>query len=81
MNEWIAAGVKQSAQPRVTLNGRGEVLVEGHTGLFSYDTARVRIRTPLGILEIRGQDLVIGYFGAEDLMVRGRVDGVGIEGE
>lgn len=69
------------ASPRVVINGRGEVLVAGHTGLYSYDTGRIRARTEWGILTVEGQQLVISYFGAQDMSIRGRVDQVRLEGE
>ena len=67
--------------PRVVLTGREEVLVEGHSGLFSYETGCVRIRVKDGLLAVTGEQLIIAFFGAEDLLIRGRVDGVTMAGE
>jgi len=80
MNEWIAAGA-DCLTPRVILIGRNEVMVEGHTGLFSYENARIRVRTPLGILTIAGEELVIAFFGAQDLSIRGQVKQILLDGE
>ena len=68
-------------QPRVVITGREELLLEGHGGLFSYETARIRVRTKAGLLTVTGEKLTIDYFGAEDLLIRGRVDGVVYGGE
>lgn len=81
MREWIAAGIGDAVTPRVTLKGREEAAVEGHSGLFSYETDCVRVRTAMGILRIEGEALTIGYLGTEDLLVRGRVDRITVEGE
>ncbi|NLD84037.1 MAG: sporulation protein [Clostridiales bacterium] len=70
-----------SDTPRLVLTGREELLIEQHTGLFSYETACVRIRTPIGLCTVTGKDLVIQYFGAEDLLIRGRIDTVAVSGE
>ncbi|MBQ4075074.1 MAG: YabP/YqfC family sporulation protein [Clostridia bacterium] len=69
----------QSRQPRIQLTGREEVLIEQHTGLFSYETRCIRIRTRMGIVTIKGENLVIAFFGTEDLLIRGRVDQIGME--
>ena len=71
----------RAGRPRVVIFGREEVLVEGHGGLFSYETACIRIRAGEGMLTVTGEGLVIAFFGAEDLLIRGRVDGVSMGGE
>lgn len=67
--------------PRLILTGREEALIEGHCGLFSYETTCIRVRTEQGIWTVTGEKLLIVYFGAHDLKIRGRVDGVTIHGE
>ncbi len=67
--------------PRLVLTGREEVLIEQHTGLFSYETACIRVRTRIGLWTVTGAGLVIRYFGAEDLLIRGRIDGIAVSGE
>lgn len=65
--------------PRVVVSGREEVLIEQHTGLFSYETKCVRVRTRAGLMTVTGEELVIAYFGVEDLLIQGRVAGVSID--
>ena len=67
--------------PRIILTGRKEVLVEQHGGLFSYETRCIRLRTRMGLLTVTGEGLVISHFGAQDALIRGRVDQVQIAGE
>ena len=67
--------------PRIVMTGREELLLEGHEGLFSYETGRIRIRTKAGLLCVTGKDLTIDYFGVQDLLIRGRVDGASFPGE
>lgn len=67
--------------PRLILTGRKEVLLEGHAGLFSYETNRIRVRVKGGLCTVTGENLTIDYFGAEDLLIRGRVDGIALDGE
>ena len=63
---------------RIILTGREEVLLEGHGGLFSYETKAVRVRTKSGLITVSGDQLVIDHFGPWDMLIRGRVDGVQI---
>lgn len=69
----------RSETPRIVLTGRDEVLIEQHTGLFSYETKCIRVRTKLGLLTVTGENLVISYFGMQDLLIRGTVKGVQID--
>ena len=68
-------------QPRVVITGREDVLLEGHRGLFSYETGRIRVRTREGLLTVTGENMTIDYFGAEDLLIRGRVTNVEYSGD
>ena len=70
-----------AAQPRVIICGREEVLIEGHGGLFSYETKQVRVRSRAGLWTVTGAGLVIDHFGADDMVIRGRVDSVAVNGE
>lgn len=67
--------------PRVVLHGDQEVLVENHRGLYSYDDTRIRIRTSRGVLSISGEKMTIAHFGAEDLLIRGKVRAVTLEAQ
>ena len=66
----------RSEAPRVVITGRQEVLIEQHAGLFSYETKCIRVRTKAGLLTVTGKDLVISYFGMQDLLIRGLISGV-----
>jgi len=77
----IAPPEVASGAPRLICTGRQEAVIEGHRGLFSYETACIRVRTGQGIWTVSGSDLTIDYFGAEDMRIRGRVDEVKMDGE
>lgn len=64
--------------PRAVLTGRDEVLIEGHTGLFSYETKCIRVRTKAGLWTVTGEGLTIDFFGAQDLLIRGKVAGLAL---
>ena len=41
----------------------------------------VRLRTKMGLLTVTGEGLVITHFGAQDVLIRGRVDGLRVDGD
>lgn len=57
------------------------MILEQHTGLFSYETTRIRVRTAAGMWMVTGENLVIDFFGVRDLRIKGRIDGIEISGE
>ena len=67
--------------PRIIMTGREEVLVERHGGLFSYETRCIRLRTAVGLLTVTGDRLIISHFGVQDVLIRGRVDCLRVDGE
>lgn len=71
----------QSRQPRIVLSGREEVLIEQHAGLFSYDTGCIRIRTKAGMVTVAGENLVISFFGIQDVLIRGKVESIAMDGQ
>ena len=71
----------RSDVPRLVLTGREEVLIEGHKGLYSYETQRVKVRSGLGLVTVSGEELTIDFFGARDLLIRGRVKSVDMSEE
>lgn len=68
-------------ESRVLWTGKREVIIEGHRGLFSYETRRVRVRCGEGLWTVTGEGLYIEHFGPEDLLIRGTVRNVALEGD
>lgn len=80
LNE-IAPLERMENESRAIWTGRREVIIEGHRGLFSYETRCVRVRCREGLWTVTGEGLHIDHFGPEDLLVRGLVRTVSLEGE
>ena len=70
-----------AGESRALWTGRREVIIEGHRGLFSYETRCIRIRCREGLWTVTGDGLFIDHFGPEDLLIRGSVHAVTLEGE
>ena len=72
---------RMEGESRALWTGRREVIIEGHRGLFSYETRCVRVRCRMGLWTVTGEGLFIDHFGPEDLLIRGAVRAVALEGE
>ncbi len=68
-------------ESRALWNGRRELIIEGHRGLFSYETRCIRVRSRTGLWTVTGEGLFIDHFGPEDLLIRGCVRAVSLDGE
>ena len=68
-------------ESRALWTGRREVIIEGHRGLYSYETRCIRVRCRQGLWTVTGEGLFIDHFGPEDLLIRGSVHAVALEGE
>ena len=77
----IALPDRTEGESRALWTGRHEVIIEGHRGLFSYETRCIRVRCRQGLWTVTGEGLFIEHFGPEDLLIRGSVHAVALEGE
>ena len=77
----IAPGEVLERESRALWTGRREVIIEGHRGLFSYETRCIRVRCRQGLWTVTGEGLFIDHFGPEDLLIRGSVHAVALEGD
>lgn len=65
-----------SKSSRLILISTHQLLIEGHKGLLSYDTACIRVRLKEATLTVSGHLLNIPEFAAEDLMIAGDIRSV-----
>lgn len=70
-----------SNQPRIVMTGRTEVLIEQHKGLFSYETRCIRVRTKEGLIMVKGEEMVIAFFGVQDLLIQGHISAIEMDGK
>jgi len=60
-----------SSGARVTMMGRGAVLVEGQRGVVELGASCIRLRTAHGVLSIRGTALRLQELSSDAAMIRG----------
>lgn len=61
--------------PKLTMYGRGELLLENHRGVLSYTDEELRFLTEYGIVTIHGANLELLEFSMERAGIQGRIDG------
>lgn len=67
-----------SSGARVTMMGRGAVLVEGQRGVVELGENCIRLRTVQGVLSILGDRLALEELSCDAAMIRGeRIDSTG----
>lgn len=67
---------------RVTMMGRGAVLVEGQRGVVELGEECIRLRTAQGVLSVRGESLILQELSADAAMIRGNcIDWTGYAGQ
>ena len=65
--------------PRLTLVGNLQIYLENHRGVIAYDEKTVRIGVTGGELIIRGENLQIKNLIAEELLIKGTIEGLEYE--
>ena len=65
--------------PYVAITGRGQVLVENHSGIYRLESRRIVVGRAGSRLTIQGEDLVVALITKDELVVRGRIRGISWE--
>lgn len=59
--------------PKLTMVGRGNLVIENYKGIVEYDTSVIRINTGMGIVKVGGTSLTIKEITSEDVFIEGNV--------
>ncbi|NLY39282.1 MAG: sporulation protein YqfC [Firmicutes bacterium] len=62
--------------PRITMIGNLQLYLENHRGVISYDQNQVRVAAKEGEIIIRGENLQIKNLMAEELVIKGSIEGL-----
>lgn len=68
-----------SNEPKVTIVGFNQMLVENYKGILEYEDILIRIKTSLGILNITGFGLNLNQMTGDDIVVTGKIESVELE--
>lgn len=60
--------------PKITIIGNMEINITNHRGIIEYNSNLIRINTKIGIVKLRGQDMVIRNILSEEITVSGTIE-------
>lgn len=68
-----------SNEPKVTILGFHELLIENYKNILEYEEFFVRINTFIGVININGFDLRLEEMTEDDILVKGKIDSIDFE--
>lgn len=68
-----------SDDPKVTIIGFEELIIENYKGILEYEDYYVRINTFIGIININGFNLKLEKMTEDDIKVMGKIESIDIE--
>ena len=68
-----------SDNPKFTVIGFSEMLIENYKGILEYEDFFVRISTNIGIVKINGYNLNLETMTNDDIKVTGKIESIDIE--
>ena len=68
-----------SNEPKITIMGFNQMLIENYKGILEYQEFFIRINTYTGIININGFQMSLNEMTCDDIMVTGKIDSVDFE--
>lgn len=68
-----------STDPKITLIGFNEMLIENYKGILEYQEFYIRINTYIGIININGFNLNLSEMTTDDILITGKIESVDFE--
>ena len=68
-----------STEPKMTIMGFNQMLLENYKGILEYQEFYIRISTYTGIININGFNLNLTEMTADDIMITGKIENIDFE--
>lgn len=68
-----------SQEPKITMMGFKELLIENYKGILEYQDFYIRINTYIGIININGFELDLNEMTTDDLLIKGKIESIDFE--
>ena len=68
-----------SNQPKLTITGFDEMIIENFKGILEYEDYYIRISTHIGIINVNGYNLNLQAMTNDDIKVTGKIESMDIE--
>lgn len=66
-------------EPKITIMGFNEMLIENYKGILEYQEFYIRISTYIGILNINGFNLNLTEMTSDDILITGKIETIDFE--
>lgn len=66
---------------KIVVLGTKECLIENYEGIVQYENEKISIKTINGMVMIEGKELHINEIGEGEILIRGKITSVLLEGE
>lgn len=67
--------------PKIIIRGDGEITIENHKGILTFEKERVRVNSKIGVITIEGINFEILYIGGYTLTISGIFKKIIYDGE
>jgi len=68
-----------STDPKITILGFNQILIENYKVILEYQEFFIRINTHIGIININGFNLSLEEMTTDDIVVKGKIENVDFE--
>ena len=68
-----------SNEPKITILGFNQMLIENYKAILDYQDIYIRIKTYIGIVNINGFNLKLSEMTSDDIMISGDIETVDFE--
>lgn len=65
--------------PKLTIIGFDEMLIENYKGILEYDDFYIKINTTIGTININGFNLILNQVTEDDISIKGKIENIDIE--
>ena len=68
-----------SNEPKITILGFNQMLIENYKGILEYQEFYIRLNTYIGIININGFNLNLSEMTTDDILITGKIASVDFE--
>jgi sporulation protein YqfC len=68
-----------SNEPKITILGFNQMLIENYKGILEYQEFFIRVNTYIGILNINGFNLNLSEMTTDDILITGKIESLDFE--
>ncbi len=78
--EWLEIPKEiSSEEPKITIMGFQQVLIENYKAILEYQEFYIRLSTHIGILNINGFGMKLEEMTTDDIMITGEIESIDFE--